>query len=115
MNQLLAVVCLFVGSYIDSRAVIYASEIWSDDRFHLRHAVVSGAAFTIGFFAYVAALRFLSAFGITSATLQILFAVVVTTALTLLMSGDIRSMSVGQLVACAVVLAGVAYLGVTVG
>lgn len=72
LNPMLGIGLTLASALVDSQAIVAASRVWQEGRLVLSEVGTSAAWFFVGFFVYLAALRFLAASGLTDATLQLL-------------------------------------------
>jgi hypothetical protein len=110
LNPLFGIGLTLASALVDSQAIVAASRVWKDERLDLTQLGISAIWFFIGFFVYLAALRFLTASGMTDATLQLLCwfgATIVGVALT---SGEVFRWPGPRILVAAVAVLALAYV-----
>ena len=110
LNPLLGIGLTLASALVDSQAIVAASRAWHEGRLVLSAAGASAAWFFVGFFVYIAAMRFLAASGLTEATLQVLCWFGATILGVALVSGDLFRWPAPRVVAASVAVLALAYV-----
>ena len=104
------VLLTLASALVDSKAIVAASRVWRAGRVSWPAVGWSAAWFFLGFFVYLAALRFLSEAGLTQATLQLLCWFGATIIGVAVISGDVSNWPTARITVSVVAVLALAYV-----